>query len=135
MTTPYALTATKAVLYTDDDGVKWSVPADPDNKMRQAFDAWCAAGGVPAPYVPPPTRVPAGVSMAQARHALLEAGLLVAVNTAIDSMPEPQRSVAKIDWQFRATVERASTLVQHLGPAIGLDDAGLDALFIRAAAL
>jgi len=73
--------------------------------------------------------------MAQARHALLEAGLLVAVNAAIDAMPEPQRSVAKIDWQFRATVERASTLVQQLGPAIGLDDAGLDALFIRAAAL
>lgn len=77
--------------------------------------------------------VPAVVDMAQARLELLDAGLLDDVGPAIDALPEPQRSAARIEWEYRPTVRRASALVATLGTALGLSSEQIDALFIAAA--
>lgn len=93
---------------------------------------------VEATYVPPepaPPYVPASVTMRQARLALLGAGLLASVDAAIDSLPNPQKEVARIEWEYAVEVQRSSGLVPMMGVALGLDDAALDALFIEAAAL
>ena len=79
--------------------------------------------------------VPAAVTMRQARLALLGAGLLSSVDAAIDSLPSPQKEVARIEWEYATEVQRSSGLVPMMGAALGLDDAALDALFIEAAAL
>jgi hypothetical protein len=63
------------------------------------------------------------------------AGLLQVVEDAIDAMPEPGKTAARIEWGYAGTVERSSQFVVMLGAAIGLDDAQLDALFVSAAAL
>lgn len=73
------------------------------------------------------------VTMRQARLALLAAGKLADVNTAIDAMPEPDRTAARIEWEYSGSVRRHQPFVLQLAPAIGLDSAGLDALFIDAA--
>lgn len=88
----------------------------------------------PAPPAPPPT-VPDRVTMRQARLALLAAGKLAAVGTAIKALPSPQKEAAQVEWDYSATVERASPVVALLASALGLDDAALDALFTAAAAL
>lgn len=88
------------------------------------------------PYSPPaPPPVPAAVTMRQARLALLGAGKLADVATAIDSLPEPNKSVATIEWEYSQEVHRDRALIQVLGPMLGLDDAQMDALFVTAAAL
>lgn len=79
--------------------------------------------------------VPQSVSMGQAQLALHDAGLLVHVEAAIEALPEPARTRARIEWTKRPTVERNSPLVAQLGAAVGLNDAVLDALFIAAAKL
>lgn len=79
--------------------------------------------------------VPQSVSMGQAQLALHDAGLLVHVEAAIEALPEPARTRARIEWTKRPTVERNSPLVVQLGAAVGLNDAVLDALFIAAAKL
>lgn len=85
---------------------------------------------------PPVTLVvPAIVTMRQARLALLGAGLLQQVDLAIDALPEPQRSAARIEWDYSSEVHRDRAFVQQLGQALGLSDEQLDALFIQAAAL
>lgn len=76
--------------------------------------------------------VPHEVTMRQARLALLEAGKLSAVEAAIDGLPEPERSAARIEWEYSATVRRYQPFVLQLAPALGLDAAGLDALFVKA---
>lgn len=95
---------------------------------------WTYSGGTfsaPAPV----TVVPSSVTMRQARLALLAAGLLSSVETAIDAMADPMKTVARIEWEYAATVERSSALIATLAPALGLDDAALDALFVQAAGL
>lgn len=46
----YQLTATDVVIRTAD---QVSIPPDIDNRDRQEYIKWLAAGGVPDPYVPP----------------------------------------------------------------------------------
>lgn len=73
--------------------------------------------------------VPAAVTPAQAKIALLRAGKLVAVQSAVDAAG----GEAKIWWDESLSIDRAHPLVQALGAAAGLSAADLDALFIAAA--
>ena len=77
--------------------------------------------------------VPRAVSMRQARLALKDAGKLAAVDAAIDALPEPQRSEARIEWEYSTEVQRLNGFVAALGPALGLSSEQIDALFIDAA--
>lgn len=84
------------------------------------------------PHVPP---VPEVVSMRQARIALLAAGHLSAVTTAVASMPGIEGDVARIEWEYAQEVRRDSPLLAALAPALGMTGAQVDALFVAAAAL
>lgn len=84
---------------------------------------------------PPKQRPPSQVTMRQARLALASAGLLSQVSVAIDSLEEPQRTAASIEWDYSQVVERDRELVAMLGPMLGLDDEALDDLFREAATL
>lgn len=79
--------------------------------------------------------IPQSVTMRQARLALLAAGLLPAVDAAIASMPEPDKTAAQITWEFAATVDRGFGMVPQLAAALGMTETQIDALFIAAAAL
>lgn len=83
----------------------------------------------------PTCAVPATVTMRQARLALLNAGRLDEVDTAIGSLPSPDRERARIEWDYARDVVRDSPLIRLLGPALGLDETALDALFTEAATL
>lgn len=78
---------------------------------------------------------PVEVTMRQARLALHAAGKLAAVNAAIAALPDPPKTAAQIEWEYSNTVRRDSRFVSMLGPALGLDSAALDALFIAASKL
>lgn len=80
--------------------------------------------------------VPQVVSRRQARQALLLAGLLDSVPPAIAAIPDPvMRQMAQIEWDDSQEFQRMRPLLVQLGYAIGLDDAGLDALFTTAQGL
>lgn len=96
---------------------------------------WLAEGNIPDPYIEPPPAIPAVVSMRQARRALLDAGHLPAINAIIESLPSPQKEQAQIDWAFGQEVNRNYGLVVSLIPALGLTDAQVNQLFIKAAGL
>ena len=90
---------------------------------------------VRVPAVDAPPAVPAEVTMRQARLALHAAGLLSSVEAAIDALPDPPRSAARIEWDHSQTVQRNRGIVQQLGTALGMSSAQLDALFVAAAAI
>lgn len=79
--------------------------------------------------------VPFKVTMRQARLALLQAGLLSQVETAINALPEPPRTAARIEWDFSSEVFRDRDFVIMLGTTLGLDSEEMDNLFITAATL
>jgi len=85
--------------------------------------------------VPAAAAVPQSVTMRQARLALLGAGLLPNVTTAINALVSPQKEAAQIEWEYSQTVERNRGFVLLLGSALGLTSAQLDDLFRQAATL
>lgn len=83
----------------------------------------------------PVVYIPQEVTMRQARLALLENGLLANVQPAINYLPEPDKTKAQIEWDYSNGLERSNPFVATLGAALGLDGAGIDALFLQAAQL
>jgi hypothetical protein len=79
--------------------------------------------------------VPDAVTMRQARRALHAAGLLSGVEAAIDALAEPEKTAARIEWEYSSEVQRHNGFVEQLAPALSLSEAQLDALFVAAAAL
>lgn len=80
--------------------------------------------------------VPASVTRRQARQALLLHGKLHLVQAAIDAIPDAtQRGMVQIEWDDSQVFERNRPTLLALAAVIGLDAAGLDALFIAAGAL
>jgi hypothetical protein len=55
MMADYQLTATDIVIRTADQA---HIPDDPANRDRAEYEEWIASGGLPDPYVPPPTAPP-----------------------------------------------------------------------------
>jgi hypothetical protein len=73
--------------------------------------------------------------MRQARLALLNAGKLALVDTAIENMTSPQREKAQIYWEYSTQVSRYGPMTIAIGSAVGLTSAEIDSLFIEAALL
>ena len=100
---------------------------------EQVKEGWLYVDGVLSEPPPKPEPVPATVTMRQARLALLDLELLSSIDEAINTMPEPDKTKAKIEWEYAAVVERNSDWVSDLGQQLGLSDAQIDDLFRLAA--
>ena len=77
--------------------------------------------------------VPQEITMRQARLVLLEHGLLANVQTAINSLPEPNKTKAQIEWDYSNALQRDNSFVTVLGTALGLTDEDIDNLFLSLA--
>ena len=105
------------------------------SEVAKIGDSYNAETGEFTTPEPPPTPIPQVVTMRQARLALLQQGLLASIQPAIDSLDEPHRSGANIEWEYSQEVERNRPFVELLSQALGLTDEDLDALFTLAATL
>ena len=126
----YTDSTNKVVFRVHDDGRMDSMLASalpPDTVIEPADP-------LPEPGNPPPPVT--SVAMRQARLALLGAGLLGQVSSAIAAIPDAtQRAAAEIEWEYATEVLRDSPWVLQLSNALGLDDDQLDKLFTIASAL
>lgn len=83
------------------------------------------------PVEPDPNAVPAVVSAAQARLALLNAGLLDAVKAAVEQADE----ATQIWFEYATEWQRDTAVLNALGDQLGLSSGQIDDLFKAAAAL
>ncbi len=86
---------------------------------------------VPAPA----PAVPESVTMRQCRIALLDAGLLDAVQSSIATMPGTEGERARIDWEYALEVRRDWPLIAYMAGDLGLTDEQVDGLFVAASAI
>jgi hypothetical protein len=128
------MVANPDLLATDEEYIAWL--------LGQANAGWCtqarAAGVVAADPVPPAPvgSVPYEVTRRQARQALILAGKFDLVQPAINAIADPvQRKLMQSEWDDSQVFVRTRPALVSMGHAIGLDDAGLDALFIAASKL
>lgn len=117
----------------DGETVTNTIDATPEFAEQYHPGAWRLAAdqGVPVAHL-----VPQKVTARQAHQALILAGLYANVQPAISSITDPvERQLAQVEWDRSNDFERTRPLLIQLGYAIGLDDAGLDQLFVTAAGL
>lgn len=105
------------------DGVEYA-PADAGLTAAE----WVEVNA--AQYVAPVIPVPAKVSRAQLKLALLELGLLTTVEAAIGASND---LALQINWIDRLEFERDHALVVAMGQMLGKAPEEIDAVFILAA--
>ena len=125
----YQLTNTTAILRTTDDAF---IPTDGANTDYQQYLQWISEGNEPQLPAAPQLVIPSVVTMRQARLALLQAGVLPLVESAITSMESP---AAQIEWDYSQEVNREQPLVKQLAEALNLTSDQLDNLFLEASKL
>lgn len=118
------------------------VPKDVNNAQYQQYLAWLEAGNTPEPadVIPEPPKV---VTPRQARVALALsespnpnfANLLEFVEAALNELPEPDRTVAKLTWEYATEIIEDDPLIQTMAQVIPLTDAQVSDLFTFAATL
>lgn len=85
-----------------------------------------------APPSPLPS-IPASVSRAQGKVALINAGLWPSVLVFVSAIPDAaQKALAEVAINDTTTWERTSPTLNALAYGLGMDDAQLDALFTAA---
>lgn len=105
-----------------------------DNLSPTPGIGWSYNGSTFAAPVIPPEPI-ADVTPRQMRTALAIYGVLTAVEAALDSLSEPTKTLAKIEWDYSIAFQRNRPLVAQVGQMLGWSDAQLDALWIFAAGL
>lgn len=81
-----------------------------------------------------PAPIPS-ITPRQLRLWLLSRGLLAQVPTLIEAMPEPDKTVAQIEWEFATVFDHRHPFMQALGAAVGLSAEDIEAGFREAAQL
>jgi hypothetical protein len=76
------------------------------------------------------------VTPRQIRQALILAGKSLSdIENIIDGLPEPQRSLVKIEWEYSTMFERNNQFVIAMGPLCGLSETDMDNLWTLARTL
>lgn len=76
------------------------------------------------------------VTPRQMRQALILSGVSIeTIETALDSLPEPTKSLAKTEWEYSLAFQRSRPLVAQVGALLGWTSEQLDDLWLFAATL
>jgi len=101
----------------------------PDSTSEQEWSEKLAA------YTPTVV-VPTEVTPRQIKQALVLNGITLAdVETALESLSEPTKSLAKIEWEYSISFHRNRALVNQVGQMLGWTSDQLDELWIYASRL
>lgn len=111
------------------------VEAEVPEGFTPAGYAWSGSQVVAKPPVVVPEPVPEEVSMGQAREALIYAGLLGTINSAVAAIPGTAGDIARSQWEFRTVVRRDWPLVEQMRLALGWSSEQVDDLFRKASKL
>lgn len=100
------------------------------------LDAWKAAHPELAPQPEPtPDPVPDEVPMWALKEVCLVRGHGPAIETALNSLPDPPRTIARNRWENKDTISRGSSIISAMQALLGWSSAYVDELFRAADAL
>jgi len=83
-----------------------------------------------------PVAAPDSLTAVQIRLWLVAHGIsLEQVDAAIAALPDDTREATRIEWEYSATIHRASSTLVAMATAFGMDSAAIDAAFLEASQL
>jgi len=96
----------------------------PDGTSEQEWAAKLAYYSAPPHYEIP------DVTPRQIRQALLLSGVSLSdIDAALNSLPEPTKSFAKVEWEYSIAFQRSRPLVAEVGSILGWTSGQLDDLW------
>ena len=90
---------------------------------------------VEAMLLPAPVVVPQEVAMWALKELCLVRGHAVAIESALGSLPEPVRTIARNRWENKDTISRGSSIIAAMQSILGWTNSYVDELFIESAKL
>jgi hypothetical protein len=83
-----------------------------------------------------PVNTVQSVTPRQMRLALVMSGIsLETIESIIDGLPEPQRTITKVTWEYSVEFQRNNPLLNAMAPILGLTKEQVDNLFALASTL
>lgn len=77
--------------------------------------------------------VPEKISSRQLRSQLILQGFnLETIEQVLNQLPEPDRSLAKVDWEYATNFHRNNAMIVAVGQLLNLTDEQIDEIFINA---
>ena len=77
--------------------------------------------------------IPSIITARQLRLQLVLNGFnLNAIDLIIDSLAEPNKSIAKVSWEYATTFEREHQMLELIAQQLGITETELDTIFINA---
>ena len=87
-----------------------------------------------AKYAQPPVEEIQGVTPRQIREALILSGVSLSdIDSFIDTLPEPTKSIARVNWEYSTMFKRNNQLINTYAGSIGFNSTALDNLWKLAA--
>jgi hypothetical protein len=78
----------------------------------------------------------ADVTPRQMRQAMILSGISIpSIEAAIQTLPEPNRSLAQVEWEYSIAFKRSNPLVAMIGVVVGKTPAEIDSLWLLAATI
>lgn len=78
---------------------------------------------------------PQSVTPRQAKLALASAGVYDDILNVLETLPEPQKTFSKIEWDYATEFKRSHMLVHQMKQAMNWTDEFVDELFVTASTL
>ena len=76
------------------------------------------------------------VTPRQMRIALVMSGIsLETIESLINSLPEPNKTITRVTWEYSVEFQRNNPLLIAMAPALGLSSGQIDDLFLMASKL
>ena len=117
------------------------VPLDDTNQLWLDYWSFIQNGGVVIEIEGTPEEiaeankliVPSIITARQLRLQLVLNGFdLNTIDLIIDSLPEPNKSIAKVSWEYATTFEREHQMLELIAQQLGITETELDTIFINA---
>lgn len=120
------------------DLMKASLVIDIQDQIPQPQVGWVLSGNILVPPVQGQIIVPEKVTPRQIRIALVlsgNAGILSNIDSMIEALPEPDKSIVKVTWEYSTEIQRTNPYLAQFAGALGFTENDLDNLFIVAQTL
>lgn len=85
--------------------------------------------------LPEPVAVPQEAAMWALKELCLVRGHAADIETALNSLPDPPRTIARNRWENKDTISRNSPIIESMRQMLGWTSAYVDELFVAADAL
>lgn len=125
----------KYIIKTDNSRIEFLTEEERSDHLLEIADLYTLETIEEADPIPQVYKQPKEVALWRIRAILRAMGLEDPIQQAILQLPEPNKTVANVAWEYAYTIDRWSNTVEFIKGVLGLTEEQVDNIFLQAEAL